>query len=41
MTLYAGLMTLVYPIGIPALYMVLLFRVRGELSIPELQVVVG
>ena len=37
MSLYAGLMVLIYPLGIPALYSVLLFRARGELSIPELR----
>eukprot|EP00618_Florenciella_parvula_P013837 CAMPEP_0119527822 /NCGR_PEP_ID=MMETSP1344-20130328/42148_1 /TAXON_ID=236787 /ORGANISM="Florenciella parvula, Strain CCMP2471" /LENGTH=238 /DNA_ID=CAMNT_0007567079 /DNA_START=5 /DNA_END=718 /DNA_ORIENTATION=+ len=37
MTFYASLMVIVYPIGIPALYIVLLFKARKELAIPELQ----
>ena len=37
MTVYASLMVIVYPIGIPALYVVLLFKARKELAIPELQ----
>ena len=35
MTLYAALMVLIYPLGIPFLYLSLLFKERATLSIPE------
>ena len=35
MALYAGLMVLVYPLGIPFLYTSLLFKERATLCIPE------
>jgi len=37
MEVYAALMVLVYPIGIPLLYIVALYKERADLSIPEHQ----
>ena len=37
MRYYAIIMILVFPIGIPSLYIVLLFKARRELAMPELR----